>query len=153
MASKRESTQLVPAIEVAAAVGGSVEWIMEKAGADAAEDWAGRPAVPTEIAARIVSASRASIASAQAKQSAYDSYLRQREADREAAGDKAVADAVPELRKRQYAEARESYTWIDLPPGMSLGPKERMAAYAIRREALEKFDRSHPIVPFDRFEG
>jgi hypothetical protein len=127
--------------EIAGAMGNApwelaMHWIGQ-VGGKIQPNWAGRPSVTAETAAKVVTAYETAKASHSAKEEAYVRYLASRATERQTAGAEAFAEAAKKAQRRS-------------PHG---GPWVHSEATKAQIAALQEWDRKHPEKAFSEFKA
>jgi hypothetical protein len=151
------SPQLVPLEELGHQMGGGTA---ETAAARLAatglpapvQDWQGRLAVPVEVAEKAVAEYRDEVESAEPRRRGYELYLAEREQRRQATGQEAAEKAMSAYYEAACREIAASFAGF-AGPVPRYGPAEQAAGSAARHQAVTDFDRKHPAVPFEHWEG
>ena len=121
-------------------------------------DWAGRLALTTSDAARIVDAYDRAEAEQAELRARHDQYLHARAQARAAFGEQAFRDALEKGRKSDRvsiaASVGDEYAYLGLPTGeLSASPEVATAAYRAQAKELDKWDKKHPELDVSTFKS
>jgi hypothetical protein len=151
------SPQLVPLEELGPQLGGgNAETAAARLAATGlpapVSDWQGRPCVQAAVAAKAVAEYRDEVESAEARRRGYELYLaeQRRQATGQEAAEKAML-AHYEAGCREIAANYAGFVAVGTVP--RYGPAEQAAGSAARHEAVTDFDRKHPTVALEHWEG